>query len=334
LEAVLTSSLGQTQLGPDVLKIGRAPDNGLVISDPQASSHHAEIIPGPGGANYALADRNSTNGTFVNEQRLTANVSRPLNNGDVIRIGALNFTFMVKGGAYSSVPGYEATMPASSPGSFPSQPPTTYASTPSQPPYPPQPPPAPYGAPPYQPGYPQPPQQGYPQPQAGYPQPQPGYPPVPVMGPDYTQTPKKGKTGLWIALALVALVVICSIFGVIYINRSTPTKTLTAYCTALKNSDAQGTYDLLSTHAQSQTSPDKIKRAYALINAFGEIKDCTVDNVQENGSTATGSVTINFGGKTLPPSKRNLVNENGTWKVDISSNPGTPTSPTTPGINS
>jgi pSer/pThr/pTyr-binding forkhead associated (FHA) protein len=91
MEAVLQSPFGRRVLEPALLTIGRAPDNQLVISDPKASSHHAEILPGVRG--YSITDLGSTNGTFVNEQRLERHIPRLLNGGDRIRIGDLTFTY-------------------------------------------------------------------------------------------------------------------------------------------------------------------------------------------------------------------------------------------------
>src|ERR1700688_2359171 len=106
MEASLNGPLGHTALGQGTLKIGRAPDNTLVISDPQASAHHAEITPGFDGNSYQVIDLGSTNGTFVNDQRLAANAPRQLNTGDVMGIGALRFT-------YEASSGYAPTVMAS-----------------------------------------------------------------------------------------------------------------------------------------------------------------------------------------------------------------------------
>jgi pSer/pThr/pTyr-binding forkhead associated (FHA) protein len=74
MEAALQGPLGRIVLGPAVLTIGRAVDNQLVIHDPKASSHHAEIRPG--GQGYSITDLGSTNGTFVNQQRLDRHIPR------------------------------------------------------------------------------------------------------------------------------------------------------------------------------------------------------------------------------------------------------------------
>jgi pSer/pThr/pTyr-binding forkhead associated (FHA) protein len=52
------------ELVEDLITIGRAPDNMIVISDPSVSSHHAQLQLA--GETYRLKDLDSTNGTRVN----------------------------------------------------------------------------------------------------------------------------------------------------------------------------------------------------------------------------------------------------------------------------
>jgi pSer/pThr/pTyr-binding forkhead associated (FHA) protein len=91
MEAALQGPFGRTVLGPSVLTIGRALDNQLVVNNPTASSHHAEIRPDVYG--YRLIDSGSTNGTFVNEQRLDPHMPHLLQTGDRIRIGDMTFMY-------------------------------------------------------------------------------------------------------------------------------------------------------------------------------------------------------------------------------------------------
>jgi hypothetical protein len=118
MEAVLQGPSGRTVLGPAVLTIGRTSDNQLVVNDPKASSHHAEMRPS--GQGYNIIDLGSTNGTFVNNQRLDRNVPRPLANGDRIRIGDTVFNYTATDvapgsyGAPDSYSGYSPTVVAES----------------------------------------------------------------------------------------------------------------------------------------------------------------------------------------------------------------------------
>ncbi len=60
--------LHQIELNAERLSIGRADDNDIVIDDPGVSSRHAELVRT--GSGYEIADRHSTNGLFVNGQRV------------------------------------------------------------------------------------------------------------------------------------------------------------------------------------------------------------------------------------------------------------------------
>lgn len=51
-----------------VIRIGRVPDNDLVLTDLNVSRHHAELRRNPDGS-FELADLGSHGGTFVNGQR-------------------------------------------------------------------------------------------------------------------------------------------------------------------------------------------------------------------------------------------------------------------------
>jgi adenylate cyclase len=78
-------------------RIGRAPDNEIVLDDPRASRHHAHIKPGDNGS-FMIVDggyesgqfKRSANKVFVNgEQKF----EHPLKDGDRITIGASTIRF-------------------------------------------------------------------------------------------------------------------------------------------------------------------------------------------------------------------------------------------------
>jgi pSer/pThr/pTyr-binding forkhead associated (FHA) protein len=68
--------------------VGRARANDLVVNDVAVSSQHCRIRPEEG--RFVVHDLKSTNGTFVNERRVT---SQLLAEGDVIKIGETHLQF-------------------------------------------------------------------------------------------------------------------------------------------------------------------------------------------------------------------------------------------------
>ncbi len=71
------------KIKPGKNTLGRKPDNDIVISDQSASRRHAEIYFEDNS--LVISDLKSTNGTFVNRERLSD--PRVLRSGDQIRIG-------------------------------------------------------------------------------------------------------------------------------------------------------------------------------------------------------------------------------------------------------
>src|SRR6266566_2078580 len=70
-----------------VLRIGRSPDNDLVLADLGVSRHHAELR-NLGAGRYEITDLNSHNGTYVNGERIaTATVTEH----DIVGIGRATF---------------------------------------------------------------------------------------------------------------------------------------------------------------------------------------------------------------------------------------------------
>ena len=80
------------KLPAKALRIGRVPDNEVVLSDLNVSRHHAELRKSPTGS-YEIVDLGSHNGTFVNGQRVSSQV---LTEQDLVSIG--NSTFRLKDG--------------------------------------------------------------------------------------------------------------------------------------------------------------------------------------------------------------------------------------------
>lgn len=73
------------QLRPGTIKIGRAPDNDIVLDDPEVAAHHAQIVCGTD--NCVVSDLETERGTFIGKDRIPAQVRRPIYDGDMLRIG-------------------------------------------------------------------------------------------------------------------------------------------------------------------------------------------------------------------------------------------------------
>ncbi len=74
------------ELKQGMLTIGRASSNDIAIDDNSASRQHAQIIFDQPTNSVVIIDLNSTNGTYVNRQRIHGSSSR-LTENDVVRIG-------------------------------------------------------------------------------------------------------------------------------------------------------------------------------------------------------------------------------------------------------
>lgn len=77
------------RLAPGVRVIGRGPGADVSLDDDKVSRRHAIVTVGPGAV--LLADAGSTNGTWLNEERVRR--PRALCDGDRLRIGEVELRF-------------------------------------------------------------------------------------------------------------------------------------------------------------------------------------------------------------------------------------------------
>lgn len=81
-------------LDRDKVKIGRAADNNLILSESRVSRYHAELAWEDNA--YSITDLGSTDGTRVNNAIATPHKSWRLANGDVIQIGKSQLRFRIE----------------------------------------------------------------------------------------------------------------------------------------------------------------------------------------------------------------------------------------------
>lgn len=293
MEAVLQGPTGRITLGTTALTIGRAPGSGIEMTDPKSSARHAEIRPE--GQSYSIVDLGSTNGTYVNEQKLAPHAPRTLYSNDRIRIGTTIFTFEVSGIA-PIAPTVFANQPLQGTEfAFPETvavPPPVYAREP----------------------------RGYQAPPPSFTTPAaPFNPALPIPPRQKPKKKRRGLLGVVISIIVVLLLAVVAYGAFAYLNRSTPQKTLTAFCNDLKNNDYHGAYQQMSNNFQSTTSEGKFtsffKGQFAL---GGGLKDCQPGNATTSGSTGTAIITFIVNNSLVPPQNRNssLVTDSGVWKID------------------
>jgi len=80
------------------MRIGRSPDNEIILEDEAVSGHHALVTIRPTVHNesqneYIIEDLNSTNKTFVNNLQISRHI---LKEGDIIRVGNTRLKFSKK----------------------------------------------------------------------------------------------------------------------------------------------------------------------------------------------------------------------------------------------
>src|SRR6476660_1888996 len=101
------------ELNVEKTTVGRVEDNAFQITEPSVSSHHAEIILK--GSDVVVHDLNSTNGTFINGEKISESVLKP---GQTLRLGQIEMRLETEGAAAPAPAPVSASAPA--PASAPS----------------------------------------------------------------------------------------------------------------------------------------------------------------------------------------------------------------------
>ena len=94
------------ELQTDRTTIGRVEDNTFHIADPSISSHHCEVQLR--GSDIVIRDLNSTNGTFINGNKIEESVLKP---GQTLRLGQVELKLEAEGTTTSAPPAPGSTPP-------------------------------------------------------------------------------------------------------------------------------------------------------------------------------------------------------------------------------
>jgi hypothetical protein len=99
------------ELNADRTTIGRVEDNTFRIAEPSVSSHHCEVLLR--GNDVVIKDLNSTNGTFINGEKIAEGVLKP---GQTLRLGNVELRLDTGAPAAAETP---ASAPAPAPAGAP-----------------------------------------------------------------------------------------------------------------------------------------------------------------------------------------------------------------------
>ncbi len=286
MKAVLHGPLGSTTLETSHFTFGSSPDNSLVIDNIKVAAHHAEIRSEDNS--YSITDLGSIHGTYVNGERLDFNSTRLLSPGDSITIGDSMFRFDLEEtsqieedmplsqkqeGEHEVLSEQNgATSPVADDGDLRSdtsedqqliganaQHVSSQQHIPSNIQQP--------GATPFIP--------------ADFDGPIPGYMPI-------EQVRRRDRRFIFIGLGLL-IVIALAIGGYFYFNRSTPEKTLDAFCTAMQGQDYQTAYNQLSNSLQSNETELEFANT---LRANGKVDTCTHSSANTANNKATANVMI------------------------------------------
>jgi hypothetical protein len=98
------------ELTVDKTTIGRVDDNTFQIAEASVSSHHCEIYLR--GSDVVVKDLNSTNGTFINGEKISEQVLKP---GQTVRLGQVELRLETEGMPAPAPAGAASPAPAAPP---------------------------------------------------------------------------------------------------------------------------------------------------------------------------------------------------------------------------
>ena len=311
MKAVLRGSLGSTPLEASLFTMGSSPDNSLVIDNIKVAAHHAEIRLEDNGS--SITDLGSIHGTYINGERLDFNSPRLLSPGDSITIGDSVFKYDLENTSQieehmsqspkqgeehedlaeghlttpqtaaddtiSGTPEDQQFLEANEKYILPQQYISSNIQQPSTTPFIP----------------------------ADFDGPIPGYMPI-------EQVRRRERRFILIGLGILVVIAL-AIGGYFYYNRSTPEKTLDAFCTAMQGQDYQTAYDQLANSLQSNETEFEFANT---LRANGKVNTCTHSSANTTNNKATAKMTIVTSSGQASSSSIALTADSGSnWKLSL-----------------
>jgi hypothetical protein len=127
---------------------------------------------------------------------------------------------------------------------------------------------------------------------------------------------KRGRQGRWITISILAvllLAAVASFFVIRYVSRSTPDKTLDAFCNALQQADYQSAYDQFSVKLQHTVS----EAAFAAAFSQDKVTACTHGTTGDSANSVTNDLKLVHVSKGINNDIVTLTKDsNDDWKID------------------
>src|SRR5260370_7947905 len=102
---------------------------------------------------------------------------------------------------------------------------------------------------------------------------------------------KRSRQGRWVTISILAvllLAAVASFFVIRYVNRSTPDKTLDAFCNALQQADYRSAYDQFSAKLQHTVS----EAAFAAALSQDKVTACTHGTTGDSANSVTNDLKL------------------------------------------
>ena len=305
--AMLSGPQGRVVLGTASLTVGRAQDNQLVLHDAKVSAHHAEIRLE--GQRHSIIDLESTNGTFVNEQRLEPDRPYRLHHLDMIRIGGATFLYEVGETATDVSPLFMA-QPVNQDASYQSTITAPFTPIPAsrvevmqnhrayqQRPYP-----------------------AYRKPQRAIHTPPPGQKALSNAAAS-SPIPRRSWQRQGLAFVIAGGIVLVGLVGfgllgfVVFDAVSGPSSTLNAYCNALKNQNYQTAYQQLDRNSQHKFSLSDFTYYVTDNNGAGRVTNCAVSNVGDANARGSGTISYTYTDGGTRSISYTLSDQGDSWRI-------------------
>lgn len=128
---------------------------------------------------------------------------------------------------------------------------------------------------------------------------------------------RRNRLGLWIILGVTGLLLLVSVGAFVYLNRSTPLKTLQTACNASKSGDFGTAYEEFSNAFKSKVGNERefASGQQQFFTSRGGLIDCTVTNVNQDRSMASATILLKYGDGSTLTDDITLIEENGVWKI-------------------